>query len=670
VTEAALTLPQGTDAASPQAVPQASPVATPVRFEIVTLQWAVGGYCAGLGTLMLILPHGFDDPAFASLRPVLALSGVLLLMAGIGLVSVAILFPRRPLRVAAHLVAGGGLMLLAVGFFINGSWSAFLNQAWIALCSGLAPFLTHLGRRERVPVPLLGPMLGGSLLILGVTTFIFGGPVFMPRPALLSVYGSAFLFAGAALLAFWLAPAPHRVRQTACLFAGAALLAWMFAGTLQARLWMGILFFGGFGFALLLLPWGGPRLARSDRPQLWTHLALTFSLLAIVPLIGMTAWLTHQSEQATRHDLLVNQRMLAEATARSVNEYLVLHRAAVIGIAGIPGLLNLPREQQVQLLREYDVTYPEIFLWTLADQAGTTLATADDLPRPDLATVPAFQAVRDANQPLLGVHIGSTTGRPQVVLAAPIHDETGRFLGALFATLETRQVAEIVRGLNTDDARLMYLVDDAGRAVAHTDRRVEPLTSLVAAPPVAQFLADPTRSAALTYAAPAGAIGGEGERLAAFAPVGAFGWAVMIERPSAHALRAFRDGREQTLLILLLTLVLAVAGAIAFARYLTRPVGQLAHAADGLATGQVRDVPPPVGIHELDRLGAAFAAMQADVVSRELFRLAVEAIHGMVFDWDLKTGATYRSPGLEELVGYRPDEAEPTFVLVDGPRSS
>ena len=47
-------------------------------------------------------------------------------------------------------------------------------------------------------------------------------------------------------------------------------------------------------------------------------------------------------------------------------------------------------------------------------------------------------------------------------------------------------------------------------------------------------------------------------------------------------------------------------------------------------------------------------------VSEERFRLASEAVSGMIYEWDAGTGHVERSAGLVALAGYRPEEAEPT----------
>ena len=47
-------------------------------------------------------------------------------------------------------------------------------------------------------------------------------------------------------------------------------------------------------------------------------------------------------------------------------------------------------------------------------------------------------------------------------------------------------------------------------------------------------------------------------------------------------------------------------------------------------------------------------------VSEERFRLASEAVSGVIYEWEAGTGHVERSAGLLALAGYRPEEAEPT----------
>jgi PAS domain S-box-containing protein len=53
-------------------------------------------------------------------------------------------------------------------------------------------------------------------------------------------------------------------------------------------------------------------------------------------------------------------------------------------------------------------------------------------------------------------------------------------------------------------------------------------------------------------------------------------------------------------------------------------------------------------------------AQEALRQSEERFRLAAMAVEGMIFDWDVPTGRVVRSAGLEALLGFKPEEVEPT----------
>lgn len=53
-------------------------------------------------------------------------------------------------------------------------------------------------------------------------------------------------------------------------------------------------------------------------------------------------------------------------------------------------------------------------------------------------------------------------------------------------------------------------------------------------------------------------------------------------------------------------------------------------------------------------------ALQALLTGEERYRLATEAIHGIVFDWNLLTNTTYRSSGVQRMLGYAVEEVEPS----------
>ncbi len=53
-------------------------------------------------------------------------------------------------------------------------------------------------------------------------------------------------------------------------------------------------------------------------------------------------------------------------------------------------------------------------------------------------------------------------------------------------------------------------------------------------------------------------------------------------------------------------------------------------------------------------------ALQALLTGEERYRLATEAIQGIVFDWNFVTNTTYRSSGVQRMLGYPTEEVEPS----------
>ena len=82
------------------------------ELRIDTLRWAIGGFCAVIGALMLVAPHQFGSPAYATLRPLLPWWGAAFLLGGTGLLLVAALDLGRLLAVVAHVFVGAALLLL------------------------------------------------------------------------------------------------------------------------------------------------------------------------------------------------------------------------------------------------------------------------------------------------------------------------------------------------------------------------------------------------------------------------------------------------------------------------------------------------------------------------------------------------------------------------------
>jgi signal transduction histidine kinase len=105
--------------------------------------------------------------------------------------------------------------------------------------------------------------------------------------------------------------------------------------------------------------------------------------------------------------------------------------------------------------------------------------------------------------------------------------------------------------------------------------------------------------------------------LAALAPVGALGWAVVVAQPAAVALRAADRVQRTARGWAVGALVLSAGLALLLTPALVRPVRQLTAAAVALRDGRFDAPLPPAGADELGTLAGAFSHMAAEVRRRD-----------------------------------------------------
>lgn len=143
--------------------PDSSPAArwhraTAPELGLWTLQWAIGGFFAIVGMMMLVAPHQFNSPPYAAIRPGLPWWGTGFLVTGGAMVVVAAVAPARPFVVAAHASVGLAMLLLAGGFTVTANWFGTTVYGTLGLGTLVAPFVA----RSSLPPPRRRPVRGAA----------------------------------------------------------------------------------------------------------------------------------------------------------------------------------------------------------------------------------------------------------------------------------------------------------------------------------------------------------------------------------------------------------------------------------------------------------------------------------------------------------------------------
>lgn len=219
-------------------------------------------------------------------------------------------------------------------------------------------------------------------------------------------------------------------------------------------------------------------------------------------------------------------------------------------------------------------------------------------------------------------------GKPAMVLAVPIRQPDGRFLGAFTAKLNLRAVAELLQRLAPEDPQDVYLMTDQGKLIIRSRVNSADLMRTRLPEAVTRVLLD-REGQTVVYRRADGR-----EVVGALRRVPRLGWAAVAELPQAEALREV--GRLRNATTVMIVALLAAVGVMAYVLGLVivRPLERLTAAAAKVAGGDLSVDLPAGGAGEVGYLTHVFNTLVARLREREsqaeLERLSVtDALTGL-----------------------------------------
>ena len=162
----------------------------------------------------------------------------------------------------------------------------------------------------------------------------------------------------------------------------------------------------------------------------------------------------------------------------------------------------------------------------------------------------------------------------------------GRSAGVTIAEVNLKFIWDVVSRIKVGEAGVAYVVDERGLLIAHPDIGIVlRKTDLSRLTHVAQALA---RVSDPTVQVPAISYDRMGRKvLTASAPIGTLGWLVLVDLPSAEALKPVYAVLYRTLIVLAASLILAELAGIWLARRMVVPIRTLASGAARIGGGDL-----------------------------------------------------------------------------------
>lgn len=576
------------------------------------LDWAGGVFCGALGALLLIRPDQFDTLRYPVAQLYLVPVGAALLLTGTALLLLRTNSRTPGIAVLAHALAGLELAAVAISMSLEGRWTGAVACASLGAGVAASPFAGRAGGRR---FELYGLVLATALAASGVIMLLtvanrFGSDSLLARPLMVSV-GLTSLAASGLVIAAELSESVRRpARAVAYALAGVACAVVGFWMQPPWDHWR-ILFWGGGGILLGVLPWLGNRLGSIDIFSLRVRFALFTAGLTVLVLVTAIALDTSADELVLTDQAIRQQRQVTENVAAQLTEHLAFQRTAVRVVVRHPGFSNLSPLAQHDLLDSAAAAYPDAPSFASFAADGTPLARSGGGPLPAPAAGHlVFEAVREHQATVFDAGPSVLDdGRLSLIIAAPVLARTGELAGVVLQMTDMQHVSSVLRRVAVSADQSVYLLDRSGRQIAPVGAALDPVI-------VSHAMAGTLGVVRIE--------GGETGRLVGFAAVGDPDWQAVVDYPLTTALAHVVESRANAFnLMLIMILITASAGAVA-AGSLVSPLRKLSVVAEGIVSGT--DAPLPHShISEVAQLSQSFADMRERLEMRSQERGQAEA---------------------------------------------
>lgn len=219
-------------------------------------------------------------------------------------------------------------------------------------------------------------------------------------------------------------------------------------------------------------------------------------------------------------------------------------------------------------------------------------------------------------------------GKAAIVLAVPIRQPDGRFLGAFTAKTNLESVTDVLQRLSQDDSRDVYVVTEQGKLVIRSRASSADLMRTRLPDTTLNTLFDREGETVPYKRADGQAV------IGALRRVPELRWAAVAEMPRAAVASQLGGVRNGTLLMILVLLGGVVLMAYILELLIMRPLGRLTRAAEEVAAGDLSVDLPVSRAGELGSLTQVFNTLVARLREREsqadLERLSVtDALTGL-----------------------------------------
>ncbi|MCP4337897.1 MAG: methyl-accepting chemotaxis protein [Desulfobulbaceae bacterium] len=281
--------------------------------------------------------------------------------------------------------------------------------------------------------------------------------------------------------------------------------------------------------------------------------------------------------------------------------------------------IKILQEKIEKVSRAFKQTYPDIFV---ADEQGQLYASMfgnkTKLAGINVSDRRYFKQARETGKVILSDPIRSKADGSLVMVACgPIVSDSGKFLGVLGVTVRAEAITSLVTKEKNGKTGYAFMANSKGVIIAHPKKDLElklDLNTLKGMEEINKAMrAGETNVLEYFYTGQ--------DKVAGFAPVSMTGWSVAYTKSADEFLEAAVEIRNQTLILLVFSLVFVAIVILFASRNIVNPINRAVEGLTDIAEGD-GDLTMRLEVNSGDEIG----------VLAERFNSFVEKLHGLVSD--------------------------------------
>ena len=357
----------------------------------------------------------------------------------------------------------------------------------------------------------------------------------------------------------------------------------------------------------------------------WFHLGIfqkiliTMLVVAIVPL--STIWYIDYRNSIERISNATDQQLadISDKLVSQVNDWVTMNLKVLNQNAALAEMISMDGRKQSPILRSILDEYKWSYLVFTIGPDGMNVGRSDDLKLLDYSDRTYYKDVMNGVPMGKQVLISKTTGKPAVILSAPIFaadKKTGekKIAGVIAIGMFIAEMSERITNLRIGRTGYAFLLDENGKVVAHQKEEYAATSADFSKHPAFQNRPAGGKKK-LIYDDE------NGKKVIAYVQTTKQGWLMVAQEDYDEIYAPIQEANYQALILFGVTLVIVLLIAYLLSQRLSSPIRNLTRVADEMSRGRV--VAQIAEVKRGDEIGALAGAIDRMGTS---IRLAIEKL--------------------------------------------